>query len=139
MQLFESKVNMTLRQALWSVAGISSVTLGVIGVFLPLLPTTPFLLLASACFLKGSPHLHQRLLAHPKLGPVISTWETERAVSRATRNKGIVFILASFLISIIVVPLVWLKAALFCLCGIVLGFFLRLPVKESVADKSESH
>lgn len=136
---FENRIIMTLRQLLWSVAGVLSVILGVIGIILPLLPTTPFLLLASACFLKGSPELHRRLLAHPKLGPVILMWEHERAVTLATRKKAVVFILISFLLSITLVPLFWLKVMLFFLCVIVLGFFLQIPVKESVADNSESH
>src|SRR5262245_46879620 len=58
----------------WLVAGWLAMGLGLAGVFLPLLPTTPFLLLAAACFVRSSPRLHARLLAHPRLGPFLEQW-----------------------------------------------------------------
>ncbi|MGE4272637.1 MAG: YbaN family protein [Desulfitobacterium sp.] len=51
--------------------GTISVVLGVIGIFLPLIPTTPFVLLAGACYLRSSEKHHQRLLANPWLGPYL--------------------------------------------------------------------
>jgi len=54
--------------------------LGVAGIFLPLLPTTPFLLLTAYCFSRGSPSLHQWLLRQPKVGEVIRDWEEKRVV-----------------------------------------------------------
>jgi uncharacterized membrane protein YbaN (DUF454 family) len=57
------------------VAGTLSLALGIIGIFLPLLPTTPFLLLASACYLRGSERLHRWLLNQGKLGACIRRYE----------------------------------------------------------------
>jgi len=54
------------------VAGTICVGLGAVGIVVPVLPTTPFLLLAAACFVRGSPRLHRWLLSHRRLGPYVS-------------------------------------------------------------------
>ena len=70
---------------LYRIAGFVLLALASIGVVLPLLPTTPFVLLAAACFAKSSPKLHQKLLNHRIFGPIIQKWELERCVSRKTK------------------------------------------------------
>lgn len=60
--------------------GWSMVALGILGAFLPLLPTTPFLILAAWCFSRSSPRLHAWLLKQPKLGPVIQEWEKNKVI-----------------------------------------------------------
>ena len=62
------------------ILGTVSLLLGVVGVFLPLLPTTPFLLLAAALYFRSSPRLYDWLLAHPHLGTYIRNFRENRAI-----------------------------------------------------------
>ncbi|MCF4174690.1 YbaN family protein [Vibrio sp. McD22-P3] len=128
-----------VKRLFWNTLGVVSVILGVVGIVLPLLPTTPFLLLASASFFRGSPQFHDWLLSHRKLGPIISDWENDRCIKRSVRTKGAIFIVLSFAISILIVQPVWLKVVLFTLFIGVFTFFLRIPVKQPVADHDENH
>jgi uncharacterized membrane protein YbaN (DUF454 family) len=71
------------------VLGWLCVGLGAIGVVLPVLPTTPFLLLAAACFARSSPRLYRRLLASRTFGPTIRRWQETRSISRRTKMTAI--------------------------------------------------
>lgn len=62
------------------VSGVLSCVLGVIGIFVPLLPTTPFLLLSAALLFRSSPRLYQRLLDHPLMGPYIRNFREHKAI-----------------------------------------------------------
>ncbi len=68
------------RRWLLLAAGWLALFLALIGVLLPLLPTTPFVLVAAACFARSSPRTHQRLLANRVFGPLIVDWSEHRAV-----------------------------------------------------------
>jgi uncharacterized membrane protein YbaN (DUF454 family) len=82
----------TVRALLW-VAGSLSLALGLIGVVLPGLPTTPFILLAAACYAKASPRLHQWLLNHRWFGPMLRDWESDRSLTRRTKTIAVVSML----------------------------------------------
>src|SRR5690606_32392440 len=71
-----------MRRPLFLAAGLTSLGLGIVGAFLPVLPTVPFLLLAAFCFARGNPAWERRLLAHPRWGPPILEWRERRAISR---------------------------------------------------------
>ena len=70
------------RRFLFLTAGLICVGLGVLGIALPGLPTTPFMLVASYCFARSSPALHKRLLDHPRVGPGIKRFQETRALPR---------------------------------------------------------
>lgn len=64
----------------WLICGILSLTVGVIGIILPLLPTTPFVLLAAALFAKSSKTFHDKLLHSQLFGPIIKDWQENRRI-----------------------------------------------------------
>lgn len=74
-----------VRWLLW-LAGTVSLGLGILGVVLPGLPTTPFVLLAAACYAKASPGLHGWLRGHRFFGPMVRDWEEHRSLRRRTKR-----------------------------------------------------
>ena len=123
-------------RALLLVTGTCCVGLGILGVFLPVLPTTPFLLLAAGCYARSSERLHKRLLISPILGSLIQDWQTNRSIPRRSRTTAIVLIVLSFSYSIgfVITNLYGQLAMLAIGMGVVL-FLLRLPVTPTYTNR----
>jgi len=103
--------NRTLRTFIFSL-GFLSLALGIIGAFLPLLPTTPFVLLAAWCFLKSSEKTHQWLYQQPALGKILRDWEQYRAIALRTKVIAISMMALSLLFTWVkVTEFLWLKIA----------------------------
>lgn len=66
---------------LWLALGLLSVAIGVIGIFLPILPTTPLMILAAFFFARSSKRLENKLLEHPIFGPIILDWRKNGAIA----------------------------------------------------------
>lgn len=117
-----------LLRGLLIAAGVLCVLLGIIGIFLPLLPTTPLILLAAACFARSSRRFHDWLLANRTFGPLIREWEQHRSIPRRTKLTAIGLMSLMLAVSIVffVEPL-WLQALL-VLLGVGLAIWLyRIP------------
>nr|WP_283165269.1 YbaN family protein [Shewanella litorisediminis] len=112
------------------VIGLISLVLGVAGVFLPLLPTVPFVLLAAFCFARSSERLHRWLMAHPWFADALSNWEQKKAIRRGLKRKAMVLSSLSFAISIAIVPLLWVKVMLLSLLVALLAFLHSVPELE---------
>ncbi len=80
---------------LFLAGGLLCVGLAALGLFLPLVPATPFLLLAAACFARSSERLHQWMLQHRRFGPLLRDWEAHRAIRPAAKRAATAAILAS--------------------------------------------
>ena len=88
------------RRLVWRVLGLSATGLGMAGILLPLLPTTPFLLLAAICFSRSSPRLHTWLVDHPRLGPPIRDWQAHGAIGRRAKLAAATAMLATLALSV---------------------------------------
>lgn len=84
--------------------------LAVVGVVLPLLPTTPFLLVAAFFFARGSERTHRWLIEHPRFGPPIRDWNEHRAVSLKAKWLGTSSLLAVVAVSLWLEVEVWIVA-----------------------------
>ncbi|MCP4575982.1 MAG: DUF454 domain-containing protein [Deltaproteobacteria bacterium] len=86
---------------LWNVAGGISVGIGVVGIFLPLLPTVPLFLLAGFCYLRGSPRFYNRLISFGPVGRLVDNFQRGKGLPAKTKRRAIVFMWLSMATSII--------------------------------------
>lgn len=78
--------------------GFVFVALGFVGAFLPVLPTTPFLILAAACFARSSPRFENWLLNHPRFGPLLKDWRARGAIPRKAKLAALAGMIFGFTI-----------------------------------------
>ena len=107
--------------------GLLFTTLGAVGSFLPVLPTTPFLLLAAVCFRRSSPAFYRRLHANRVFGPYLSQWQRDRTIPREAKRKAYGLVTISFALSIALVDVTWLRWTLGALGIALISFLARLP------------
>lgn len=95
------------------VLGGISLGLGIAGIFLPVLPTTPFLLLTAALWLRGSPRLYERLMASPRLGAYIRNFREHRAIPMRAKIVSVTMLWTTILLSaFLAVNAWWLRVLL---------------------------
>ncbi len=116
-----------LFRALLLVVGTASLVLGVVGVFLPVLPTTPFLLVTAACYARASTRLYEWLLGQPSLGPIISEWRRSRSLPPGVKTRTLVVVVITFAISIALLDSLLLRAGLLGTAVVLLVFLYRIP------------
>ena len=94
----------------WLLLGLASLSMGMIGVVVPLLPTTPFVLLAAYAFARSSQRLHDWLMNHRHFGPLIQNWRDHRAIRRPAKVASTVSIVAIVGITVLVGASGWILA-----------------------------
>lgn len=119
-----------MKRVLLITVGWLCVVLATLGVVLPLLPTTPFLLLAAWCFARSSPRFHQWLLYRSWFGSYLRHWQTHRALPKGVKPKAVALIVVTFAISIYFVPLLLVRILLVCMMFALLIMMWRLPVVD---------
>ena len=112
------------------------VVLAFLGLFLPLLPTTPFLLLAAACYGRGSERFYRRLMEHPWFGETIRRYQSGHGIPRKARNKTLAILWGTLLISAwFVSDRSWLHLILLSVGVGVTWYLMRLPLDEDMSSK----
>jgi uncharacterized protein len=106
--------------------GWLSVALGVVGIFLPVLPTTPFLLLAAACFVRSSRRFYDWLVMHPRLGPWFRDYLEGNGVPLKGKVYSIIAMWLSIALSCWLVPMPWARAGMLTSATLVTIYILRL-------------
>ena len=96
-----------LRGFLYVSGGWICLGLAVLGAVLPLLPTTPFVLLASWCFYRGSPRIHAWLLRSKVFGPTLDDWQHYRGIRRSLKHRAIVMVVTVVTLSLLLSSLHW--------------------------------
>jgi uncharacterized protein len=117
-------------RALYLGAGFLALALGALGAILPILPTTPFVLLAAACFARGSERFHNKLLANRIAGPIIRDWCLYHSIPRRAKRWAYVLMTLSFGSSILIVPEMWQKIMLVVIASILAFYISRIPIRE---------
>ena len=114
-------------RAVLLVVGTVALAFGVLGIVVPVLPTTPFLLLAAACYARASDRLYAWLLGQRTLGPVIVRWRESRTMDPRVKVRALVVVVVTFGLSIILVEEIVMRALLALTGTIVSVFLARIP------------
>ena len=114
------------QRVLWGAAGVMSLAIGIVGIFLPLLPTTPLVLLAAFCFSRCSEAWERWLLEHRTFGPMVRDWRANRAVPLRAKQFAVVMMALSSASAWWLLPpkVGWVPTVVCLLVG---TWLLRLP------------
>jgi len=128
---FRARENRWIQRLILNAAGFVCVGLGAVGVILPVLPTTPLVLLAALCFSVGNPRLFEWLCKNPVFGPYIENYRTRQGIRRRLKVFSIAFLWAGLILSVLVARITWLYPALGIVgAGVTLHLLLIKTKKE---------
>ena len=122
-----------IKKCLLIIIGTISLVLGITGLFLPVLPTTPFLLLSSFCYLRSSQRLYRWLMTRKVIGAYIYNYMTYKAVPKSTKVFSIIFLWITLIVSMILIGH-WHVRIILILVGI--GVNIHLLMLKTI-EKSE--
>lgn len=109
---------------LWIIGGTTSLALGFLGIFLPLLPTTPFLLLSAFCYARGSSRLYDWLLRNRLFGSYIKNWREGRGIPLKSKIIAVILITVSIGYSVLYIIPYTIGKVLFVLLAVALSYYI---------------
>lgn len=127
---------MYVSKAIYLLVGGISLILGIVGAFLPILPTVPFILLAAYAFSRGHPPLYLWLRERSIFAASLQDWEQERAISRSSKRKALTMMAVGFALAVYFAPLIWVKLMLLCI-GIAVASFISTRPEPSGHDEKK--
>ncbi len=122
------------QRLVWGLAGAVSLAAGIVGIFLPLLPTTPFVLLAAFCFSRSSTRCERWLLQHKTFGPMIADWRSHHAIPLRAKQLAWSMMAIGSVWAALVLPLRWAWLPATC-CAAVALWMWRLPTAPRRAEQ----
>ncbi|KAB8131801.1 DUF454 domain-containing protein [Gracilibacillus oryzae] len=127
-----SKIN----RIMWTIGGLLSLVTGVIGVIIPILPTTPLIILAAFCFGKSSPALHYWLVTNRYFGHYITDYQKGRGVPIRIKVFAVIIVWISVLFTLIIIPLLFVKIfMLFIALSVTIFIFTSPLLKAKTPEK----
>lgn len=116
---------------LWTIAGTIFLGVGIIGIVLPLLPFTPFFLLAAACYLRGSERMYNWLINHKWFGEYIKNYQEGKGISIRVKITAIAFLWITISISaFFFITVIWIRIILFIIAFLVSLHILSLKTLQ---------
>ena len=120
-------------------SGLFSIGLGVVGIIIPGMPTTVFLIIAAACFAKSSPCMHAWLLSHPWFGPILTNWQQSRSIPKKAKLMALSSMVLAAVYSSVMLSNTYVLAAILVVMSFPAIFLYRLPLsEENHANKEQS-
>ncbi|MDH3334644.1 MAG: YbaN family protein [Gammaproteobacteria bacterium] len=116
----------------WLLAGLAAVAIGAVGVVLPLLPTTPFLLVAAFAFARSSDRLNSWLREHRAFGPLIDNWHRDGSIGRETKRTAIIVIFVTPVITWLLDAPLWV---LVCQIVVLAGAAIFILTRPSPTER----
>ena len=124
-----------MKKTLYIVLGFLFIALAILGIFLPLLPTTPFIIVAAMFFSQSSERLHQWLLSNKIFGPILRNWDSCKCIPQFAKVLSFSMITIFGTISIFTLPAVWLKVLTLVL--IAYACYYIANIQTCIKDKSQ--
>ncbi len=115
------------------VVGTLALVIGAVAIVVPLLPSTPFLLIAAACYARASERLYRWLIAQPAIGRIIVEWQASRTIAPEVRRNAMLTVVVSFGISIVIIDALVVRAVLLAIGVLVLWILSRIPTSRPKA------
>ena len=118
------------KRAILIMLGFVFLGLGIVGAALPVMPATPFVLLAAACFSVGNSAIAGWLRRNRIFGPYIENYHTKRGISKRRKAAGVIFVWTGLVISMILTQTLWISVLLGIVGACVTAHLLLMKTKD---------